>query len=455
MKANRWWNCALVGTVVVGTLGLMPLDGVRSEAAFLAEPRTIYVDRSRGDGAGPGTRDEPFAEIGQAVAIVRPGDRVEVASGAYDEALDVTRSGTEEAPIVLAAAPDADVRIEDNVLTISASFVTLDGLTVESADDDDRGGIFIAAGQGITLRDLTARENEGAGLRVKPTDGPITDLTIIGGSYSDNDGAGIAATGEPERELRGLRIEGVTAHDNNGDGIQIERATDVSVVKSETTNNGEDDQRNGVFLKTVSRVRVSELRTGQNGHNGLALRQVTDVAVARSISTENGHHGFDSIENSANVSFVNNVSYANGDDDEDKGLYVTASSGVTVLNNIFAANAGDQIAVSDEGGPVQGITSDHNLFWLDDGQRLIRWFDDYFAELTPYQAASGLDARSFVASPEFADADEGDFTLEPDSPALDAGTVVAGVNSTFTGSAPDLGAVESGAAQAAVTRRAL
>lgn len=423
-------------------------DRPSSPVTPAAAGRVLYVDRGRGSERGTGSVQDPFDSIAQAIEVVRPGDRVEIASGVYREELAVERSGTPEQPIILAAAPGADVRVEGEVLTVDADYISLEGITVEGAKDNERGGIFIVGGTGITLRHITARGNEGAGVRVKPIERPVTGLRIIGGMFSRNDGAGIAATGE--LELRDLVIDSVVAHDNDGDGIQVERATGVRILHATTTKNGEGDERNGVFLKEVVDALVYGLHTQDNGHNGLALRSVSGVTVARSISVKNDHHGFDSIERSRSVSYINNVAYANGNDEEDKGLYVTATDGIRIVNNIFALNAGDQLAFSDEGGPVTGIFSDHNLFWRADGERLVRWFDAYFDDLASYQAASGLDRSSLQAEPGFVNASDRDFRLSATSPALDAGAPVGEVIGRYCGQAPDIGAVEQACGAAEV-----
>jgi hypothetical protein len=137
------------------------------------------------------------------------------------------------------------------------------------------------------------------------------------------------------------------------------------------------------------------------------------------------------------------VSCANGDKVEDKGLYVTATAGVTILNNIFLDNAGDQIAFSDEGGPVDDIVSDHNVYWRSDrGDRLLRFFSDYFADLPDYRAASGLDGASLKADPRLIAPAENNYELMADSPAVDAGVAVPGVTDDSAGAAPDIGVHE-------------
>jgi Right handed beta helix region len=60
---------------------------------------------------------------------------------------------------------------------------------------------------------------------------------------------------------------------------------------------------------------------------------------------------------------------------------------------------------------------DDNLYWHPDGQERLRFFKH---ELAPWQAL-GLDTHSQIADPRFVRADDYDFRLQPDSPALKLG----------------------------------
>jgi hypothetical protein len=406
-----------------------------------APKRILAVDADTGDDNNDGSQGNPFKTISRASQVIQAGDLVQIAGGNYSGEVVIATSGNADAPITFAADEGADVTLSTGGFKITADYVTVQGITVEKVTDSAEAGIFVTGGKGIILRDITAQNNAGGGVKVKPSDNPVDSMLISGGTFQGNDGSGIVAASDTNT-LTNLRVENVTLTGNAGDGLQIERATQVTVSGVLTSGNGKDNARNGVWIKQLSDAHIGGVFTEGNGHDGIALRNNQNVLISRCISRGNGHHGFDSIEGCSQITYANNVSYANGKTDADKGFYVTATRGITVRNNVFFNNAGDQIAFSNEGGDVQKIVSDHNLIFRTKGSRLIRWFSHYYGDLASYQAASSLDGASLSVDPKFTDPDKDDFTPLSGSPLIDAGTKIPGVTDNFAGTAPDIGTIE-------------
>ena len=102
-------------------------------AAFLACARavTLFVAPS-GSPAAPCTAATP-CDFTTAIGLARPGDRVSAASGNYSTPLAFTRSGTSDAARITVAAAIAGAVFVPNVTFASASYVTLDGISVDRA----------------------------------------------------------------------------------------------------------------------------------------------------------------------------------------------------------------------------------------------------------------------------------------------------------------------------------
>jgi hypothetical protein len=81
----------------------------------LAFSKTYYVDNgdAKADDNGPGTKARPFRTINKAAQLLRPGERVVIASGTYRECVRPLRGGTSPSQMIsYEAAPGAKVFIK-------------------------------------------------------------------------------------------------------------------------------------------------------------------------------------------------------------------------------------------------------------------------------------------------------------------------------------------------------
>jgi parallel beta-helix repeat protein len=100
--------------LAVFRLGLL---GLISALTFLLQPTQAgeFIVNQRDPAASdrnPGSRTKPMKTISAAVSKVHAGDRVIIHAGEYRETVIVTASGTNEAPIVIEAAPGETVIIK-------------------------------------------------------------------------------------------------------------------------------------------------------------------------------------------------------------------------------------------------------------------------------------------------------------------------------------------------------
>ena len=125
---------------------------------------------------------------------------------------------------------------------------------------------------------------------------------------------------------------------------------------------------------------------------------------------------------------------------------ITDYGGAGVANHIFYNNIIRVGRYVVELGNYPVIL-DYNLYFTTDPSRFIK-FGSLYASLAAFQAATGQEAHGIQADPRLVDPTGGDFTPGDGSPAIDAGMVVPGANDGYLGSAPDMGAVETGLAPA-------
>ncbi len=120
------------------------------------------------------------------------------------------------------------------------------------------------------------------------------------------------------------------------------------------------------------------------------------------------------------------------------------SANATVINNIFYNDSASSQNCENIYVQYAGTTQiEYNLHYLvDQNARLILIVSDeyYLSDWSVYLADTGYDINSPVPDdPLFVDSDNGDFSLQAGSPAIDAGT---DLGYPFQGIAPDIGAFE-------------
>lgn len=446
------------------------------QSPILPAPATAYhvdVDHSDASDANPGTEDRPWRTLAHAAGALAAGEVAWVHGGRYHEAgITFARSGEEGAPIRMAAWGDGEVVVEGEGLdavagiAIVADHVVVEGLSI--------AGMSIGIGTELRGRTEALR---GVVLR---------DLEVF---RSAEEGVHLEA-------VRDFVVERVATHDNGRDGLQVlaDRADELAysshgwIVGVSAFNNGVDGTREGA------------------GH-GVAINQGHSIAVCDSVAHDNTSHGFDvsdwpkggavsqdvSFEgnrawgqtsqagfsvnsDSLNVRFVRNIAH-----DNEVGFYCYLGCGGTwwvnntsarnkhgfqvedaaatfvdtgardlhFHNNLSIANRleGDDarypaLEVAD---PSYRVSATHNDLVPADGEELAAQVGS--TAYTPGDVGK-LGEGNVSVDPEFEDLEGRDFGLRASSPAIDAGVVVQGdgfEDGGWLGSAPDLGAMESGA----------
>lgn len=113
-------------------------------------------------------------------------------------------------------------------------------------------------------------------------------------------------------------------------------------------------------------------------------------------------------------------------------------SNVVSRNNIFA---GTDHAL-DSWSTVNPVDFDYDNLYTTHGSKFIRWAGSSYAAVSAFYAATGQEQHGMSYPPGFADAGNGDYQLAHDSPLIDRGVPIPGINDAFVGSAPDVGAFE-------------
>jgi PKD domain/Right handed beta helix region len=282
-------------TMVAVVAALVP--GARP--AFAESPAPLYVDNTafaHCSDAGSGTPSVPYCTISAAVAVVVPGQTVNVVEGDYAEHVTVARSGTAGAPITIRR--DGGVaRITGATagLTIAGQHdIVFDGLdifptrTVVGVDVSGSARITLrwfrtdcaTAQPGVRLAavtDSTLTAVEACGIVLDAATSGVRLKTVFAGG-AGSAGAAIDVAGSNNT------ISGVTVTKAGGTGIRLESGAADNVV----ADNDLDGQSIGIDNNSASGTAITN-NTLTRICSGILVRGTSSrVSVENNMVSDNG-----------------------------------------------------------------------------------------------------------------------------------------------------------------------
>lgn len=358
-------------------------------SSFVLPPATLYVSPSGNDSNSGRSASSPLRTVTKAASMVRPGDVVYLRGGVYPLEVKFKTSGTASNKIVWASYP--------------GEWAIFDGSGRRKGVDMDR--IWVDGADHNVFANFEVRNGPRQGIYVinGANDNLFTGLVIHG-----NNGSGVQNADSSRNRFEYLTIhdnfdevnpKGQTGQDADGIGISSGDRNVISRVLSfRNSDDGIDAWKSTNTLIEYSVAHSNGRGSHGNGNGFKAGGGIDNYTIVRhSIAFGNKAVGFTN-NSGRQITFVNNTSFDNGN------YAFLGHSGVTFQNNLAP---GGKLAVTD--------SRQQNNSWN------LGITDARFASTNQ-------------SSPDF-------LTLRSDSPAIDKG-VNAGYE--YSGSAPDLGALEHG-----------
>ncbi|MFB3907987.1 MAG: right-handed parallel beta-helix repeat-containing protein [Candidatus Eisenbacteria bacterium] len=438
------------------------------------QPRTRYV--VPGSGGGSGTASDPFRGFAAANAAAVPGDVFIVRAGTYTGTAILDHSGTEENPIVW-RGEDPSAVILDGQLSVyplldlpAVRHVHVEGMTLQNPR---RYAVRATATEGLVLRGCTIRVPDVAGqemggiclLGAGHSDAWISDNRVFGpivweDGRGDDDSYAIRLQGRGH-VLRNNEIRDWWDGTNVGVDDPSVETSDCDVSHNEIHNCIDDGiETDGSFHN----IRVFENRI-TNVLCGLSAQPVYGgpVYMVRNVVYDWQLKPLKFHLDPSGLIVVNNT-FVGADP---RGWGGGEWCNTLVENNLFLGGSqggqtGQPICLDTAGDRAR---MNNNGWRQVDPQRFAYWNGSFYPTLQEFRDATGLETSARLVDLDvFVDAEEPplgsymgqdgfippydpgsqDLRLTQGCAAVDAGIYFANLGGTYTGSAPDLGAYETG-----------
>ncbi|MDH5544658.1 MAG: right-handed parallel beta-helix repeat-containing protein [Gammaproteobacteria bacterium] len=381
-----------------------------------------------------------------------------LSSNANNFALDASTQRSNSATDSNTIGPEIEINGASCASCDGLTLTTATGITIrEFAINAFRDGINIGASAsnttvvgnyiGTNATGVSAVANSSDGIWVQATNAVIGGTTAADRNViSGNTGNGIVTANTTT--ITNITIQGnyigVNATNsagiaNAGRGIMLQSAAATSTVVVGGVNTGEGNviaynAIGGFYIELGGGTHdISGNTIRNNASHGLYVFAATGLAIQKNIISNNGDAASEFgivIFGGSAIKLYHNTIYGSFSD----GVNINGGSGFSVRNNIFSNNGNN--AISDN---VPAITTLSN--------------NNYFANAgTCIGGNCGSETNSITSDPLFVNAASDDFSLtECSSAAINAGVDLVSdqpdMNGAsaglFTGSAPDMGAVES------------
>ena len=444
----------------------------------------VYYVSPNGDDSNPGTLDRPWATPGYGSRRLQPGDTLIILGGRY-----VLSRYPDDIIAPPSGRPDAWVTIKgeegnrpvlvgrDNLLTAidlsGRSYVRIENLEITSDDQASgqaryfRDGIEIIGSPAshIVLKDLYIHHLDEFGVNIQDID----DLQILGCRIEY---CGFGAVGGPEGEAGGWRsvlirgcslsysghyYQGVPDNPNNPyerpDGFGIEPSDGpieiADCVVEHNKGDGLDSKARNTYIHNCivannscdgvklwgggSRVE-NTLIYGRGDGNPTVIPWSPIV-----ISSETPDATFEivnvTVDDALGENYLMHVQYD----------YPDTPVRVTLRNSILCGRGNNSPIFI---GRASALTAEHNLFYLPNSAFVLTHGDTTYTSANISLLGSGnIYGDPLFVSPAWGT--EGDYHLQPNSPAIDAGMSGLGIPAfdlegipRSLGNAPDIGAYE-------------
>ncbi len=459
---------------------------------------TYYVSTTGSDSLGGLEEEEAFATISYAVTVAQHGDTILVLPGTYTNAsygtIDVWKE-ERTVEIVNKTSSTGDylvIKTKEDTVTLlgdgnfvfqirNSSYIRVEGFYIEG--ESENIPLPFAKQYQFTYRDSLKEERERISPEMADSISTIEDLTldtltnITRPTYFNTSGISVNASHHidilnntvsdmPGEGIRSFDSDFLTIVGNTVFNCSGRSSTGVHGLSIYTLNSSLDTAnidfegqrvliaRNRVYGNVNELISWSALKNKITPHidegKGITIQRCIPrdtngwnkgiIRIENNLSYRNGFSGIQvnsgsRIEIVNNTCYENNVSSIDSEEGDQHGISVQNGNDIVIANNIIQANPaisqgkGKALKVSNDSGESGFLTVTDNLILGNLNRR-----------------AESVSVNALDTIPLFVDEDGDDFSLQVNSPAIDAANVqyapVGDFYSKDRGTSPDIGAIE-------------
>ena len=273
-------------------------------------------------------------------------------------------------------------------------------------------------------------------------DSPVDEWPWKAVKSTSMEGTAILIRGHKGTIVRGNNIHnyfnGIYSS-SSGDPHNFELALDVDIYNNYIHHIGDDAfEPEGACVNHRFRINIVEhifvglsLAPITNGPTW-AMRNIFNSYTGRAIKMDGKTDGVALIYHNTFWSDEKNINAID---------LISRANNIVIKNNIFQSN-GYSIKQAPSGST--GNHWDNNNLHSTSGilSPAFMWHRVNYYDLKTFCKASGLECNSYTDDPGLVNPEQGLFGLLPNSPNLDRGVILFGINDQFAGDAPDVGALE-------------
>lgn len=408
-----------------------------------AYAKTFYVS-AKGNDKGNGTAGAPFRTIGKAAkAGLKPGDVVLVKPGTYYEGIWLTDKVKGSAGNYITFRSEtprgAKLRPPKNYgfFLMGANYIKIDGFDISGSS---QSGISVQGSHHVEITNNVSTNNKGAGIYSR-----LSDFLLVEGNVTNGNAANAVTSGisiHMPQEANGF---------SNFKGFRIVVRNNIA-ANNLTKTRGHTDGNGIIFDDFLLRnKRVHGLYKEFPG-----IKPYTHPAlIENNLVYENGGAGI-TVYATDNVIVRNNTAWHNGQDPLNKGTWRGEFKNMSAGNNVWANNIGvSTLKIPNDKNNVGKYNSGFSYFEFKDTPNKNVTYVNNMSYTDGKPGDDSLNGKvpkgvgnKFGVNPKFISASSGNFRLNADSPAINAGTMKYGASDKALGGtarvvkAIDMGAYE-------------